>query len=598
MSDMLKITAAETSKNYMSQSKPLVQSNAVFDLADLSKVVKTNDRTSDFRETDNSFTSDKNAALDTNLKLTKDTSYLSKIISNLTDQINYLSQEELPDVSSKQFNEFVKNLFLPAESITEDIIAQEKGITNLRGELFDILRNMLATSNSQETIDSISCFLRHFSTLSSQSEILHSISSNLKYLSELLSPSKTLSENLFNLSKLFTQDIANFDFEALKHQAVNLLNSASTSLIATDKITSLISLIKYNISRFSNNTEILTSSFNSLLSLVNDEATQQQLINAFEKMIEKSNMPFNTKAALLTENNLNNSADKITFQLAQAIANNKIALSEDLQSNEAIVLVNLLNENENISLSDGAEKIKNILSLIIPEDNQQRLSEFIKSFENTKDLNSLINRIRYMISQVSSENTKQQLASSLNKVLTLLSQSPEVAYQPPTSMETLIEFMQNSLGNQNIKYLGIVDPNTLIQNMLTSPGVFTPLMHYIVPVKIGNMRTFGELWVDNDSENFSETKKDFHLFLSFDIENQGLFELEIFASNKDLDISLYCPKKFVKPLSSVKQSIQTIAFSKGFNITKSKISELKKARTLTQIFPSVEKRRAGLDVTI
>lgn len=598
MSDMLKITAAQTVKSYASPSKPLADSNTVFNLADLGKIVKTNDRSSEFRETENTFASDQNAILNNELKLAKDTSFLSKILSDFIGQDGILSQEQIPDASSKEFNEFVKNIFLSGESLTDDLVAQEKGVTTFKGELFSMLRNLLASSNSEEATNSISCFLRSFATLSSQKEILNSISANLKSLSQLLSPSKTLSENLLNISKLFASDKANINFESLKGQAIELLNSASTSLIVTDKMSNLISLIKYNLSRFSDNPNTLMSNFNDILSLVTDEATKQHLTNAFEKMLEGSNIPFPTKAALLAENNSYLSSDKLTFQIAESIEKNEIAMAEGFKNNTVIELVNLLNESESIDLNDGVQKIKDLLSLIVPKENQEQLSELLDKFKDTKDLNSLINRIRYMLNQVSSQSAKEQLASSINKILTALSHSPDITYQPPTSLETLVEFMQKSLGNQNIKYLGMVDPNALIQNMLTAPGVFAPLMHHVIPFKLDDMRSFGELWIDPDCDDSNSDKKSSHFFLTFDIENQGLFELEIFSSDTDLDISLYCPKKFVKPLSAVKQSIQTVALAKGFNIKASKVSELKKAHTLTQIFPSVEKRRSGLDVTI
>lgn len=598
MSDMLKITALQTIKSYASSSKPLTESNTVFNLADLGKIVKTNDRASEFRQTENSFVSDGNAILSNELNLSKETSFLSKMLNDIMGQNGFLSLEQIPDVSSKEFNEFVKNIFLSGESLTNDLVAQQDGVTSFKGDFFNILRDLLTSSNSEEITNSISCFLRNFATLSGQEELLRSISANLKSLSQMLSPSKSLCENLLDLSKLFSSDKANINFDSLKHQALELLNSASTSLMITDKASNLISLIKYNLSRFSDNPNNLTSSFNSILSLVNGKTAKDQLINAFEQMIEGSKIPFPTKAALLSENDSYLTSDKLTFELANAIGKNEIAMSEEFKNNTTIELVNLLNDSESINLNDGTQKIKDLLLLIVPKENQEQLSQLLKTFQDTKDLNSLINRIRYMLSQVSSENEKQQLAYSLNKVLTALSHSPDVTYQKPTSLDTLVEFMQKCLGNQNIKYLGMVDPNTLIQNMLTAPGVFAPLMHHVIPVKIDDMRAFGELWVDPDDENSSPNKKSSHIFLTFDIENQGLFELEIFSSSSDLNVSLYCPKKFVKPLSSLKQSIQTIAISKGFNITKSKISELKNARTLTQIFPSVEKRRSGLDVTI
>ncbi len=447
--------------------------------------------------------------------------------------------------------------------------------------------------------NAISSFLRNFSTLSSQNEILGSISSNLKYLSEIMSPSKSISNSLLDLSNLFSKDNAGINFPALKQQALQILEQAGNSLIATDKITSMISLIKYNLSRFSDNPNLLTQSFNSILSNMTSESMKQKFTDAFEKFIEGSSIPYPTKDALLEGNNNYINSDKLTHEIALSLTNRKIPDAEALNNSDIIKLIKQLGENDTLNVTEGTSKIRQLLEMIIPSDKSHQLNQILSSFEQTKDLNSLINRIRCIINSVSDIGSKELLAENLNKILTSLSNSSEVIYQKPTTLATLVDFMAKSLGNENIKYLGMVDPNTLIQNMLTAPGVFTPLMHYVLPVQIEDLRAFGELWVDKDADDSSGGEgKDNHMFLSFDIENVGLFELEITNHNKDLNVSLFCPKEFVKPLSVIKSSIQNIAFSKGYKISNTKIDALIVPRTLTQVFPEIAERRSGLNVKI
>ncbi len=71
MADLLKITQLVNAKNYSMPTRPLETSDTVFNLADMSKVLKTNDRSEEFRQTDNSTSNPNTNLLKNELNISK-----------------------------------------------------------------------------------------------------------------------------------------------------------------------------------------------------------------------------------------------------------------------------------------------------------------------------------------------------------------------------------------------------------------------------------------------------------------------------------------------------------------------------------------------
>lgn len=591
MSDILKITSMSTAKNYSTAQKPLLQSNAVFDLVDLNKVVKTNDKTESQRQTNNNSEADIKPQFESQLNISKDASFTSKLMTELLDKAVSLSpdSENLPEI--KEFNEFVKNIFLSKENLGEDIKLQRDGLTSFNGELFDLIKTIMSQSGSAESDNIVSSFLRNLFTLESQNNILTSTGENIKYLAELLSRSSSLSQKLSELADKFLEPDAVRNFSFLKQSATDLLSSASSSLISSDKTENLISLINYNLSRFCDNPAFLKSSFQALLDSINDEILKEQLTQAYENYIQKSNIAFPAKDALLAENKTFINADKLSAQISKELSESEPQTPSEKLSSELIKL----SQSPVETVSDGNKIMSEIMKNILSDKSQDNFTQLLQTFSDSKDLDSLILRLRQIISSLPDGEMKKLVADSTNNVLTSLSHLSDITYHEPNSLDTIVDFMSKALGNQNIKYLGIVDPETLVKNMLTSPGVYTPLMHFVLPLKQDDTRAFGELWVDPDSEKGNQEKAN-HLFLTFDIEDKGTFELEMYDRNKSLDLSVYCPDDYVDSISRLKSTFAEIVRSKGYSLNQSSVSVLTRTRDLTDVFPSILKRRSGIDV--
>ncbi len=598
MADLLRITQLVNPKNYTMPTRPLAQSDTVFDLVDLTKIVKTNDRTEEFRQNDSKFTGNNaDAMLDIQLKIAKNPSYTSNLLKGLVneDMLAKLAASASPDIVN-EFNEFAKSIFLSEGNLKSDLIAQGKGITAFEGELFSALRELLANNSSQEFKTALSGFLRNAFSLLSQKEVLTSLSDNFMFLSDSLYPSRSLSQQLSELSKAFVSPSAPDNFQALKEQALKLLDSAAESLVSTDKIKNMISLIKYNLSRFSDNPFSLSDSFRSLSEHAQNSADKDNLHLLFEKFIQGSSLPQSAKNALLSDSNEFYQIDKLVYKLASDAKNHTNGITADSLRTMLETANRQLSETSSLSIGRGSEMIKEMLSSILPNGSGAEISQIMRPFEQTADLNTLINRLSFILNSIENTDIKSTVGQTMNAVLTMLSASPDIVYQPPSSMEKMADFLLKTLGNENIRYLGIVDPNTVVQSMLTAPGVFTPLLHCILPAEVDDIRAYGDLWADaEDSDEKSDTA---HMFLSFEIEMTGIFELEIFSSSNNLDIALYCPSGFAETLSGLKGRISQIASNAGYNVKTAKIAPLVKLRSLTDVFPHIAERRAGLNVKI
>ena len=111
-------------------------------------------------------------------------------------------------------------------------------------------------------------------------------------------------------------------------------------------------------------------------------------------------------------------------------------------------------------------------------------------------------------------------------------------------------------------------------------------------------KAFGELWVDNDENNPNNTpstQRNYHLFLTFDVESIGRFELDMYALGEDVNIALLYPNRFENQIEPMKQRINKIIRNIGYNAKTFETAPLKKPHNLPDIFPKILDRRTSLN---
>lgn len=606
MADLLRITQIVNPKNYTMPTKPLEQSDTVFNLTDMSKVLKPNDRSEQFRQTDDLPSESQTNYLINDLNISKNPAFSGAVLKGL------LSNELLSQIMSNgspeminEFNEFARNIFITGEDIVADLSTQQQGLTSFNGELFSLLRDIISNSPTPQIKNAVAQLLKSVFTVQSQPEILKSLSANFHYFSQALYPSRSLSQSLESLSLEFAKPDADVNFTALKDKALSLLSSVSNSLVATDEIKNLVSLVRYNISRFSDNPKNLDSAFKALTNLLNDDTIKEKLGSAYSKFLQEDSIPETIKRALNFTNDEVSDAEKTSFRLSDVIKLSSQSISQprlDESLNTVVQqlakLIDSSGKNPVISVGDATAQIGFIMGLVLPESADTDIKKLLNSFERTKDLNSLVSRLNHIINSIDSLPMKLSLSKVLNEILSALSNNDDVTYHQPSSMDHLSEFLSKALDNENIEHLGIVNPRELVDTMLTNPGVFTPLLHYVIPLKIDDARSFADVWIDNETmENGSVTHSN-HIFLSFDIESVGVFELEMYEADKKLSVNLFCPHGLEKQFSSLKPSFSKIADNAGYTVSKSNVKALKKLRNLVEVFPRIKERRTGLNAKV
>ena len=593
MSEMLRVTAPVAPKDYnLNQNIKPQTPEQVFNLGNVDYVNKTNVRDEQLGE--QNLKDGSGAGLPKlNTTLSKDPAISASLLrgligSNAMAAITSAGDAELLN----RVTEFANEILLSPDEIQDDLLRQQEEATMFSGKLWGALKDMIAglsgSSVSEEVSSAVLDFLKAAAAANSRDDILSSISASLRFLAGETAQSRQLADLL-----LQTADKLNAEnFGTVKNDILALVNYLEKSLLLNDKTQNLLSLITYNLSRFNGDNSALSESFNSLLNMAPDSATADKLNTLFAQFIENSNLPSDVKLAALRDNPsaaAQRSMTMLTERLADAL-NGKVS---GMSPEELSAMLSGANEK------GGTSTLRNILSQLLPDNMKGGLNTLLRGFTHTKDLNNLIDQLSIMINRIDNMDNKITLAQSINLVLTEMAQANGVDYRPPTTMENMLDFLIKNINDPSLKSLSAMGRPEMLQGLLSSPGVFTPLLHFLVPINMDDMKAFGELWVDPDAGRSAEAdESDNHLFLCFEIEETGYFELEIYTRGKDINVALMCPEGTQRDYLPLKESIPTLASACGYNAEKMIIEPLRRRRDLTNVFPKLNERRSGLNVSV
>ena len=605
MADLLQITTPMLPRGYNAPSVELPP-DQTFQLANTTQVISSHERSSQEYHNDDASDGTLLRGLELNVAQnpTSGSDSLSAILSDEVlaalrtgGGVNLL--EELTSLA----NEIMLG---NSEQLAADFVSQEGNSTLFQGEVFDMLRNLLAKSDGMlgggEVRSSIANLLKSTAAATSNDNILQSLSDTLKFLSEELYPSRSISESLKNLSEALKQPDAAENFPELRSQISELLKDVSGSILLTDDMKNLLPLITYNMSRFNDNPTMLADSLNKLLDSIvlpdgaETEALKSQLSSAFKEFVAGSDaFPDEVKTALLGNN--------ASSSLGEAV---KSVISQLLSNADAMPDADAVREGlSDISSQEGLFSLRQTLSFVLPDSAMESLDTILGGFSQSHDLNSLLGQLSDIINAIPDEETKMVVAQKLNEVLSDRLENTDVKYDKPTAMEKFTNFLLKNLDDNALNSISEFNKQDVMSSLLTSPGVFTPLMHFLAPLEIEDengqkQRAFGELWVDSDDESSTGgSGGGTHILLDFSVENVGDFELEMFAANgNELTVNLMCPKSMSSSYSHFKTAIARLAAGKGYSVKSSKVGTLTKKRNLSQVFPKLTERRSGLNVSI
>lgn len=666
MSDMLRVTTPVAPKdynNYNQGAKPQTPEQ-VFELGNVDYINKTNARDEQFGE--QNLKDGSGAGLPKmQTEIMKDPALSAVLLKGLVSGSAIAALQESGNAELlNKVTEFASEILLLPNEVTEDLVRQQDEATifsgGLWGELKGMLDKMKDSSLSEEMNLVIMDFLKATAAAESRESVLMSISAGLRYLAGETAQSKEVVNLLLQTADRLNEE----NFSEVKGDVQALVNYLEQSLLLNDKTQNLLSLITYNLSRFSGSSTAVSDSFQAVLSMAPDAGTADKLSMLFAEFIVDSKLPqdvkldamsnftmitsaattptdeeiaaqanvavrsgeaetdtrTNTNTAEAAEGDIPANAEKATERAAEKAAETASGRAASaaitLASKRSMIMLtervaNAVNSGvknvppeklsdimSKIEVSDGTKALREIFEPILPNNAKGGMETILKAFENDKDLNRLIDRLSVIINKVEDMDSKITLAQGINLVLSDMAQAAGINYKPPTTMENMLDFLAKNINDPSLKSLSAMNRPEMIQGLLSAPGVFTPLLHFLVPINMDGLRAFGELWADPDAGGTKAGEDGNHLFLCFDIENVGYFELEVYTYGKSINVSLMCPEGTEKIYQPLKSKIPEIAEACGYSADKMLIEPLKRRRDLTNVFPKLKGRRSGLNVSV
>lgn len=224
-------------------------------------------------------------------------------------------------------------------------------------------------------------------------------------------------------------------------------------------------------------------------------------------------------------------------------------------------------------------------------------------FAKVNTLQELIDELNSMLRDMPDIPLRERMYGVFVQIvdkMAVKNELPQHGVRPPVSstLDSLTDFIQTNINNPALKSLDSFNASNLLQSLLNAPGVFTPLAHYILPLEVGNTRAFGELWVDNDENNPNNTpttQRNYHLFLTFDVDSIGRFELDMYALGEDVNLSLLYPPKFEREIDPMKDRVNKIIRNIGYRTQNFETAPLKKPHNLVEVFPKITDKRITLN---
>ncbi len=241
--------------------------------------------------------------------------------------------------------------------------------------------------------------------------------------------------------------------------------------------------------------------------------------------------------------------------------------------------------------------------LFIGDKNGIRSEQLMLDLSKINTMQELIDNLNALLRAMPDIPLRERLYGSFVEVIDKMSvknELPQHGVRPPISstLDSLTDFIQENINHPALKSLDSFNAANLLQSLLNAPGVFTPLAHYILPLDVDGTKAFGELWVDNDENNPNNTpgtQRNYHLFLTFDVESIGRFELDMYALGEDVSLALLYPPRFEKKIEGMKDRVNKIVRNCGYNARTFDTAPLKKPHNLTQIFPKILDKRTTLN---
>ncbi len=139
----------------------------------------------------------------------------------------------------------------------------------------------------------------------------------------------------------------------------------------------------------------------------------------------------------------------------------------------------------------------------------------------------------------------------------------------------------------------------IMNGMLINESVYMPLLHFILPFQYEDNNVMSEMWVDPDSKKDSEEEgRKIKLFLKFDIQTLGKFELVMTLQDRQSKVQLYVPPQLARQNKQIQTEVADILKKNGFRFSQLLIRERVRDRRGDEVFPEIREKERTINVRI
>lgn len=629
MADILRVTTPIVEKNQSIQPKKGIDPTSPFNLQSTQKTGALTRQTPITRQHVGMPESDTPTIL---MNMLKDPGVMVSYLKNISllEEIFKLLPANNRTMTA-EIEQMFEQLFVQPEEIANELVNQEEASSLFKGAFFDFLRELgVQNPQRQEMSQAIADMLKATNNLLSRDDILDAVANSLEYLSKEMASSKQLSPQLSQLAAQFRQPDAQENAAALKEQALSLLDTVSESILFTPKLSKVVSITIYNLSRY-NNSELFFQEASMRLRQMLGGAARRK-VSAFSESLLTALRE--AKKAMTSQKN---TASATGQTVRQDAANAQQATRETPQQIIARAFKEVFSTNNTEAQQpeqpvnepqEGKQQETQQQEVKQQETQQQTQQANTQQASKTAQAEQILpqqteqkHNTQNVVQQNAAALTPEQLAAQEKALMTQRLTSALIAAaqqrQNPFSeemqfanlvgnskvMSSMIKMLRKQSSNPDLSPSEADKLENILHSLLSSPCNFTPLLHFVIPSMLEDIRAFAEIWInpDSDEKDMPEgVTQGIHLLMVVDAEAIGRFEAEVFAYDKTVDINLFCPPEFERRFSTLVPDMMNELRGKGFSyrIGNVKLKPLAKARSLMDVFKSLPYKRVGVDVRI
>ncbi len=139
----------------------------------------------------------------------------------------------------------------------------------------------------------------------------------------------------------------------------------------------------------------------------------------------------------------------------------------------------------------------------------------------------------------------------------------------------------------------------IMNGMLINESVYMPLLHFILPFQYEGNNVMSEMWVDPDARKDNEDEgRKIKLFLKFDIQNVGKFELVMTLQNRQSRVQLFVPPQLAKQEKQIQAGVADILKRNGIRFSQLLVRERVRDRRVDEVFPEIREKERTINVRI